>query len=283
MGHGVWARVVHAVGAAADLVLPAQCASCRGVGGPLCGTCRAAVRAASLVGGAQPVRPEPCPPGMPVCWAGARFEGALRSAVTAYKDEDRRDLRGVLAAGLAVSLTAALTSDPVLRRRRSHGGRVLVVPLPSSRTSRRRRGDDPVGDLARGAVGLVETDPAGAGGVVLVPALTFRRAVVDQSRLDRAGRAANLAGALTVSPRWLEAVDGAACVALDDVLTTGSTLAEAARALRAAGAVHVVGATVAATPRRHPTPPLWVAGTPTSVKDESPDPPEVVPPTSEPQ
>ena len=36
---------------------------------------------------------------MPDCWASARFEGALRLAVTAYKDEDRRDLRPVLAEG----------------------------------------------------------------------------------------------------------------------------------------------------------------------------------------
>jgi predicted amidophosphoribosyltransferase len=220
---------------------------------------------------------------MPDCWAGARFEGALRSAVTAYKDEERRDLRPALATGVAVSLSAALATDPVLRRRRSHGGRVLVVPLPSSGASRRRRGDDPVGDLGRAAVALVEGERRGAGGLVVVPALRFRRAVVDQSRLDRAGRAANLAGALAVPARWLDAVDGAACVVVDDVVTTGATLAEAARALRSAGAEHVVGAALAVTPRRHSTPPLWVAPTPTSVKDESPDPPEVVPPTSEPQ
>ena len=63
------------------------------------------------------------PSGMPSCWAGARFEGALQQAVTAYKDEDRRDLRGPLAALLAAALGTAVSADPVLRRRRALGER----------------------------------------------------------------------------------------------------------------------------------------------------------------
>ena len=68
---------------------------------------------------------------MPSCWAGARFEGALRLAVTAYKDEGRRDLRDELARLLGAALTAA-ADEPAVRRRLGLGEEVLVVPVPTA-------------------------------------------------------------------------------------------------------------------------------------------------------
>ena len=270
MGDTGWERVRSALVAAADLVLPAGCAVCAGVGGPLCDVCRADVRAAAYPGGAAEAAPATPPPGMPSCWAAARLEGALRSAVTAYKDDGRRDLRPVLAQGLALGLSAALTSEPTLRHALTSGERVLVVPLPTSRAARRRRGDDPVGDLARAAVGRVRAP--GAVALAVAPVLAHTRRVADQSRLGREARRDNLAGALGVARARRAVVRGSVCVLADDVVTTGATLAEAARALRSAGARHVVAVAVAATPRttpgraaRHPTPPLWATGSPTSV------------------
>jgi predicted amidophosphoribosyltransferase len=278
----VWAALRRVLVAAVDLVLPSGCAACSApAAGPLCGTCTDAVRSASRDVRACAVGPRSPPTAMPWCWAGARFEGALRLAVTAYKDEGRRDLRDELARLLGAALTAA-AGDPAVRRRLGSGEEVLVVPVPTARASRRRRGDDPVGELAVAATvaanGRVEGSPPGPpardprgrsapsrGGFVVVPALVHTRRVADQAHLDRAARARNLAGSMAVGAPWRGVVRGSTCVLVDDVVTTGATLAEAARALYDAGARHVVAAACATTPRHSQAPPLWPTGPPTSV------------------
>jgi len=68
--------------------------------------------------------------------------------------------------------------------------------------------------------------------------------------LDHRQRADNLERAIGVRPRWQVSIQGVTVLLVDDVLTTGATIVEAARALRAAGASHVAAATVAATQRR---------------------------------
>jgi predicted amidophosphoribosyltransferase len=73
--------------------------------------------------------------------------------------------------------------------------------------------------------------------------------VEDQSGLGTVERRGNLAGALSVIPLWHNVIRGRRCLLVDDVVTTGATFAEATRALRAAGAGSVVGASMAATQR----------------------------------
>ena len=85
--------------------------------------------------------------------------------------------------------------------------------------------------------------------LVATGVLRHTRRVGDQAGLGRDARAANLAGALAVRPRARDAVRGAACLVVDDVLTTGATVAEAARALRSDGAAHVAAATLAVRAR----------------------------------
>lgn len=84
--------------------------------------------------------------------------------------------------------------------------------------------------------------------VTCVPVLRHRRRVADQAGLGAAARSANLAGALQAIAPWR--VQGRRVVVVDDVITSGATLAEAARTLQAAGARVTAAATVAATPRR---------------------------------
>lgn len=218
--------------AAASLVLPTRCAGCAQPGSAWCHDCRRAARRGPPSQGST---------GDPPTWSATVLDGPVRLAVTAHKDGGRSDVRPVLAPLLATAIARALAEDPVLRHRRG-GGAVLVVPVPTAAAARRRRGEDPLHRLA--AAALATLGP----GLVLAPVLRHARGVVDQSRLDRAARRRNLHGALAVPDRGVRVVAGATCVVVDDVVTTGATLAEAARALRAAGAGHVVAATVAATP-----------------------------------
>lgn len=219
-----------------DLLFPTACFGCGRPGGPGCTACRA-----ELTRPARPAWPRPSPPGLPPPWAVSAYDGSCRQLLLAYKERGAVGLRAALAQPLATAIAAAAASP---------GSAVVVVPIPSSRRAIRDRGGDVVLALARRAGSVARRD----GLVVrVVPALRHGRRVADSAGLGAQQRAANLAGAFTVSPRLRRAVVGTPVVIADDLITTGATIAEAARGLRAAGAVVVGAATVAATRRRGDT------------------------------
>jgi predicted amidophosphoribosyltransferase len=84
----------------------------------------------------------------------------------------------------------------------------------------------------------------------MVRALRHTRAVRDQSELNAAQRRSNLTGALGVRPGLALRLRGRECVVVDDIVTTGATAAEAARALTSAGA-RVVGICSLSVTSRH--------------------------------
>lgn len=205
-----------------DLVLPRTCAGCRAPGRALCGAC-----ADDLAGRPHVTRPRPCPPGLPLLTAAATYDGVVRAVLLAHKEHGRT--------GLARPLGAALAGAVALLRPPAGS---LLVPVPSARAVVRERGHDHALRLARAA--------AREAGVRAAPLLAHRRRVADQAGLDAAGRAANLTGALGAR----RSLDGLCVVLVDDVVTTGATLVEAARALAVAGATVHGAAVVAATARR---------------------------------
>ena len=167
----------------------------------------------------------------------------MRTAVVAWKDRGRADLTPVLAAALRRAVQAALAEAGG----ETAGHEVLLVPAPSSRRARRERGRDPVRELAR-RCGLA-LRRRGLD-VRALPALAHAHRVADQAHLGVADRARNLAGAVRVSRGWQPRLAGRRCLVVDDVVTSGATVLECARALREVGAVVVGAAAVADTPRR---------------------------------
>ncbi|WP_292832248.1 phosphoribosyltransferase family protein [Microbacterium sp.] len=154
---------------------------------------------------------------MPVTSAVA-FEGPAARMIRAFKEEGRTAL--------------ARTLGPLLASAAVGYGDAVVVPVPSSASAMRRRGYPTAELLAR------------RGGLQPVRLLSGTGAPADQRGLGRTDRERNVAGTLRA-----RGCAGARVVIVDDVVTTGATLREAARALEAAGACVIGAATVATTLR----------------------------------
>lgn len=228
--------------ALAELVLAGGCAACAAPGGSLCAHCRT-----QLMRPAHLTRPAPAPRGLPVTWATSSYDDVVRSVILAHKEQGRLALAAPLGDALALALRSAL--PPPGRGAPDVGDTSIgVVPVPSRPAVVRARGHDPLLRVARRAVTMLRPGVA----VQLLPVLRTTRAVADQAGLGSSARAANLLGALVVPRRFISLVRNRELLVVDDVVTTGASLAEAARALRAADGEVVAAAVIAATTRRLP-------------------------------
>jgi predicted amidophosphoribosyltransferase len=230
------------------LALPVACPGCGRPDLRWCPGCAAGLRG----GAAFPAGPDLADPaGLAApgaaalrAWSAAAYRGPVRDLLLAWKERGRHDLAPLLAEGLEAAVRAAVgASGPRPGAASSGGAHLLLVAVPSTRAARRRRGGALTHELAARAAARLRG--AGLGAEVAAPSsLRLLRAPRDQAGLTSAQRALNLAGAHRGHPR----LAGRACVVVDDVVTTGATLREAARAVRIAGGAVVGAATVAATP-----------------------------------
>jgi ComF family protein len=221
------AGAVRAVAAKAlDAALPAQCVGCGREGQPICQACAPALdaRLASPAGvpiGLPGELPEPL---LQLEWC-ASFRGVTRDALHAIKYSGEQRLADPLGAAVA-------------RRWRAVGvGAELVVNVPVHADRERQRGYDQAALVARRAARDL--------GLPFRPALRRARATIAQFDLDRRDRARNVKGAFVVDPHHAAAVRDRWVLLVDDVVTTGATLAACATALHDAGALGVSAIAVA--------------------------------------
>jgi predicted amidophosphoribosyltransferase len=247
-----WLRAAdHVAGAAAELLalaVPVDCVCCGAEDLALCVACERQVRLLT----SHPFRAEQQAPALmnvdggiilPVVAAGV-YREELAQALLSFKRHGQHQLKAVFAKGLGHGIAAAAAGlDDV-----------CLVPVPSSAGAFIKRGFSPIHLLLSAWLHLQHQDRTRAGAqIVDVLRKSRRRAALQQlpggqKGLGRGARAARVRGSMKVPRHKHAQVSGRRCIIVDDVLTTGATLAEAARALHLSGAV-VAGAVVLAATR----------------------------------
>lgn len=203
-----------------DLLYPPRCLLCDGLDDPFCLACQGEI---------EPLEPgAPIPRGVADVRSVGYHSGPLQSAVLHLKFRRKVALARPLGELLARELKPAL---PAWRPD-------AIVPVPIHTFRQWERGYNQAELIAR-VVGR-------ECGVPVAEALRRTRATPPQVGRTRAQRAVNLRGVFAVARA--KQVHGARLVLLDDVRTTGATLAECAATLREAGAAEVYALTVTFEP-----------------------------------
>ena len=215
-----------------DAALPGRCAGCGHEGAVLCGACAPALDARLDQPAGQPIGlPGDVPwPLLQLEWC-APFAGTVRRALHDLKYAGEQRLAEPL--GRAIARRWAVAG----------AGGDVIVPVPVHRDRERRRGYD--------QAALIASVAGRELGLPVARIVERARATTAQFDLDRPARASNVRGAFALVPlpagtggrgpplagRWI--------VLVDDVVTTGATLAEVARVLLDGGAIGASAITVA--------------------------------------
>jgi ComF family protein len=239
-----------------DAVLPPQCLACAAIvdaPGRLCAACwgklswiaapccaRCGVPFAFDASAGAPAHAITCAPCLadPPLFDRARavfvYDDAAKGLILGFKHADR--LHGAPAFGQWLARAAAeLLDDADL---------IAPVPLHWVRLAWRRYNQAAV--LAQALARADARSRRAAAGARLVPDLLRRlRRTPSQGHLSRRERARNVARAFLVPRHYMNKVKDARVLLVDDVLTTGATVGECARTLRAAGAARVDVVTLA--------------------------------------
>jgi predicted amidophosphoribosyltransferase len=211
---------MRAIGSLSELIFPVRCLGCSVLGIEICAACRASwsrhiYRSQGVVEGRH----------FPI-YSAVRYSAVASKVILKSKEDALTVADNLIIASLGHALTYF----------QNEIGSGFLVPIPSRVSASRKRGRKYINKMIEGL------------GITPLDVLAHNRAVRDQSTLRAAARIKNLEGALVVNfdayPVTNRNAPGISVIIVDDLVTTGATLSEAARALRTGG-FHVLGSVTA--------------------------------------
>lgn len=198
----------------AELIFPSRCIGCSQLGISICSTCRKS-------------------------WHSHIYHRTIKVLDTSYPVISAIEYSPIASRVLMRAKEANQeAADQLLANALSHSLRYFLknfgfgdlVPIPSRRSATRKRGRDFMQEITDS---VAENES-----IKSLQILQHQRAVRDQSQLNSQQRSRNIAGAFSTSFNLAEVRDSGnigPLIIVDDLVTTGATLAEAIRALRTAG------------------------------------------------
>ena len=207
-----------------QLIFPQRCISCSVLGERICELCRREWVVEKLVRNIPSLSPQSIR-----VISATRYTPIARKVLLAAKED------GVKSADALLLETLNHAASMFHREKRFD----FLVPMPSRRSASRQRGRIFMESITRNLARQLE--------IPMMNLLIHTREVQDQSELHLQQRRNNLNQAFVVSRADIDQsvlFQGGRALLVDDLITTGSTLGEGARALSAAG-IEVVGAITA--------------------------------------
>lgn len=226
----IWRALFAWFAAVRDLLFPRGCAGCDAPDEVLCPSCRTLFS-------------QPCIRVLPDshadrCYACSLYRGFVRHAILAWKDHSDEECDSVFASFLVDLVLTVLGGT---RPHDTAASSLVLVPAPSSVSSMRSRGRWQTLPLVK----AMRHDLLGYGFQVEVKPVLHLEGVRGKSveRAGASGRLERIAGHVRVDETFID--DDSLFIIVDDIVTTGATMAHCATSLHQAGAVHVIGAALA--------------------------------------
>lgn len=225
-----------------QLVYPPTCLACAAFladdDGKICGACRSQIKELSIHDELYREKREQLLQHGHIAGLASRFrfekDGTLQNLIHQLKYDEMTVI------GLEFGRMLAETFPAMLGECTLAG----IVPVPLHPVKQRERGYNQSLYIARGI--------SERTGIVVLPNLLRRtRHTRSQTKLNADERRVNVAEAFAVNRRSRFPIGGSTLLLVDDIITTGATIVECAKALKAAGARRVFAASLAIPDTSH--------------------------------